>query len=177
MTHYEKFPQVDTDEAGGQVGAVYQDIQDTLRVPWVAFACRVLATFPGYLPRAWEAAGPSFSTRYAERAADALRERALLPGPPPPDTHGRLRDAGWDEAAIDEVRRALDALNYGNPKYLLLLTAWCEAFQDRPAGGGGTLSPEDAAALPRGLPEGVAPLHLVEPAGASSRVRTPRRVK
>jgi hypothetical protein len=80
MATYRKFPQVDHADATGELKEAYQDIQATLRVAWVAFACRVLATFPGYLPLAWRAAQPNFATRYAERAADTLRERSLIPG-------------------------------------------------------------------------------------------------
>ncbi len=171
MTTYRKFPQVDHADATGELKEVYQDIQATLRVPWVAFACRVLATFPGYLPLAWRAAQPNFATRYAERAADTLRERSLIPGPNPPDPRPKLQELGWDDTRIDAVRRAVDALNYGNPKYLLLLTAWYEAFHNR-LSGGADLSPEDAARSPRGLPEGVAPLQLVDPDTASPEVQS-----
>ncbi len=170
MTPARKFPQVDHADATGELKEIYDDIQDTLRVAWVAFACRVLATFPAYLPLAWRAAQPNFATRYAERAADTLRERSLLPGPSPPDPRPRLQELGWNEARIDAVRHALDVLNYGNPKYLLLITAWTEAFQDRPSGGA-DLSRDDAAPIPRGLPEGVAPLQLVDPDTASPEVQ------
>jgi hypothetical protein len=171
MTAYRKFPQVDHADATGELKEIYEDIQATLRVPWVAFACRVLATFPGYLPLAWRAAQPNFATRYAERAVDALREQSLLPGPNPPDPRPRLRELGWDDARIDAVRRAVDAFNYGNPKYLLLLTAWYEAFHNRPSGGA-DLSSEDAASIPRGLPKGVAPLQLVDPDTAPPEVQS-----
>jgi len=171
MTSARKFPQVDHADATGELKEVYDDIQDTLRVAWVAFACRVLATFPGYLPLAWGAAQPNFATRYAERAADTLRERSLLPGQSPPDPRPRLQELGWNESRIDAVRHALDVLNYGNPKYLLLITAWAEAFQDRPSGGA-DLSQDGAAPMPRGLPEGVAPLQLVDPDTASPEVQT-----
>lgn len=171
MATYRKFPQVDHADATGELKEAYQDIQATLRVAWVAFACRVLATFPGYLPLAWRAAQPNFATRYAERAADTLRERSLIPGPNPPDPRAKLRELGWDDTRVDAVRRAVDALNYGNPKYLLLLTAWYEAFHNRPSGGA-DLSPEDAAPIPRGLPEGVAPLRLVDPDTAPPEVQS-----
>jgi hypothetical protein len=170
MTSYHKFPQVDHADATGELKEVYQDIQATLRVPWVAFACRVLATFPGYLSLAWRAAQPNFATRYAERAADTLRERSLLPGPNPPDPRPKLRELGWDDTRINAVRRAVDAFNYGNPKYLLLLTAWYEAFHNRPSGEV-DLSQEDAARIPLDLPEGVAPLQLVDPDTASPEVQ------
>ncbi len=170
MTTYRKYPQVDHADATGELKEVYDDIQATLRVPWVAFACRVLATFPGYLPLAWRAAQPNFATRYAERTVDALRERSLLPGPNPPDLRPKLRELGWDDARIDALRRAVDAFNYGNPKYLLLLTAWYEAFHNRPSGGA-EHSQENAAPIPRGLPEGVAPMQLVDPNTASPEVQ------
>ena len=68
------------------------------------------------------------------------------------------------------MRHALDLLNYGNPKYMLLIAAWSEAIQDRSSGGEG-LSPEGATPIPRGLPEGVAPLRLVDPDTASPEVQ------
>ncbi len=170
MTGYRKFPQVDHADADAELKEIYDDIQATLRVAWVAFACRVLAAFPGYLPLAWRAAQPNFATQYAERAADELRGLALLPGPEPPDPRPELRGLGWDEARIDAVRHALDLLNYGNPKYMLLITAWSEAIQDR-SSGEEELSQEDAAPIPRGLPEGVAPLKLVDPDSASPEVQ------
>ncbi len=170
MTFAPKFPQVEHEDVAGELREIYGDIQATLRVAWVAFACRVLATFPSYLPLAWRAAQPNFATRYAERAADALRERSLLPGPNPPDPRPRLRESGWDDARIDAVRHALDALNYGNPKYLLLITAWSEAIQDRPSGGADR-SPEDAVPIPHGFPEGVTSLQLVDQDTASPKVQ------
>jgi len=170
MTPARKFPQVDHADATGELKEVYDDIQDTLRVAWVAFACRVLATFPGYLPLAWSAAQPNFATRYAERAADTLREQSLLPGPSPPDPRPGLQELGWDEAQVDSVRHTLDVLNYGNPKYLLLITAWAEAFQERPSGGA-DLPQDDAAPIPFGLPGGVTPLQLVNPDVASPEVQ------
>ena len=170
MVRVRKFPQVDHGDATGELEKIYEDIQDTLRVAWVAFACRVLATFPAYLPLAWRAARPSFATRYAERAADELRALALLPGPAPPDPKPGLRGLGWDDARIEEVRRTLDVLNYGNPKYLLLITAWSEAIQGRSCGGD-ELPAAGAASIPGGLPEGVAPLRLVDPDEASPEVQ------
>jgi hypothetical protein len=162
MTSTSKFPQTEHGDVTGEIKEIYEDIQSTLRVGWVAFACRVLATFPSYLPLAWRAARPNFATRYAERAADDLRQRSLLLEQKPPDPRPKLYERGWDDAQIDAVRHALDMLNYGNPKYLLLITAWSEAIQNRTSGGA-ELSQEDAASIPRGLPEDVAPLHLVDP--------------
>jgi len=162
MSSVHKFPQVDHADATGELKAVYDDIQATLRVPWVAFACRVLATFPAFLPRAWKTARGHFTTRYAERGADAIRANAVLAGAPPPDPRSRLSQLGWSEEQLRELLLAIDAYNYGNPKYLLLVTAWSEAFQGRhPAGN--PLSADEAAPIPYGRPPGMEPLHLVDP--------------
>lgn len=171
MASQQKFPQIDYEEASGELKEIYDDIQDTIRVPWVAYFCRVLALFPGYLPLAWGAAQPNFTTHYAEQAADTLREQSLLPTSSPPDLRTGLQGLGWDNAQIDEVRLTLDTLNYGNPRYLLLITAWAEAFQDR-SSGGVELSPEEAASVPRGIAEGMASLHLVDPDIATPEVQT-----
>lgn len=159
-----KFPQVDHHEASGELAAVFEDIHGTLRLPWVAFAIRVLSQFPTFVPAAWAALKPNIATRHAEQAADAIRQAAILPGPPPPDPTPRLRAAGWSDEKLAVLHGALDALNYGNPKYLVLITAWNEAWNGRDAGGGGA-GPQGRVAerLPFGLPPGVSKFALVDP--------------
>ena len=48
-----KFPQIEHEEATGELKETYEDIEATLRVPWVAFACRVMSAFPSFLPQAF----------------------------------------------------------------------------------------------------------------------------
>jgi len=165
------FPQVEYAEATGALRSCYDDMQDVLRVPWVMFAARSLAVFGGFVPAAWEAARPTFATHQVERAADELRALAILPGEAPPDPRPRLAGLGFGEPELLEVRHALDALNYGNAKYLLLITAWCEAVQGRASGG--TTHPAPAprpATLPSGTPQGMAELSLVDPRDVTDRV-------
>lgn len=169
------FPQVDHWDAAGELESTYDDIRATLRVPWVAFACRVLATFPTFLPLAWERSARVFGTLYAEQAADELRERSLVGVDPAVDLHERLRLLGWDDNKTASVRQVLNALNYGNPKYLLLLTAWSERFQARAAGGNAEGKEVDESlrkSVGKGHPEGMDPLlSLVDPAKASADVQ------
>ena len=153
-----KFPQIEHEEATGELKETFEDIEATLRVPWVAFACRVMSAFPAFLPQAFRIAKPHHSTRYAERAADAIRRNAVLPSRGLRDPRPRLRALGWSEAKIRELILVLDAFNYGNPKYLLLITGWSEAIQGRHPGGK-PLSDEDAKPIPRGRPAGVPTLH------------------
>jgi hypothetical protein len=160
-----KFPQVDHDQATGEIREVYEDIHSTLRLPWVAFGIRVMSQFQQYVPRAWAALKPNISTNYAEHLADRIRQAAIVPIPAPPDPRPQLYAAGWTKPQIDALHVQLDALNYGNPKYLVLITAWNEAWHGRDAGGRGSkkLDADDAQLLPYGLPKGIEKMHLVDP--------------
>ncbi|MGH8673404.1 MAG: halocarboxylic acid dehydrogenase DehI family protein, partial [Burkholderiales bacterium] len=165
-----KFPQVEHEDATGALKDTFDDIEATLRVPWVAFACRVMSTFPGFLPQAFRIAKPHHSTRYAERAADSLRRNAVMPKAGLRDPRPRLRALGWTEERIRELILVLDAFNYGNPKYLLLITGWSEAIQGRHPSGK-PLAPEDAASIPRGRPKEVPSMHhMVDENTASAEV-------
>lgn len=158
------FPQVEQADASGELAHIYEDIQCTLRVPWVPFAIRVMALFPAFVPAAWQMLKPQISTRYAEQGADRVREASIIPGPPPPDPRPKLRAAGRSDEEISKIRQALDALCYGNPKGLILITAWNEAWNERAAGSpANSLSAAEARQLPYGLPDGVEKLHLIDP--------------
>lgn len=171
MTNAAYFPQLSQTDVSGELETTYEDIRETLRVPWVAFGCRVLATFPGFLPLAWRRTADAFSTRYVEQAADELRERSLLGARPLPNLKRRLNEAGFGESEIEKVRRVLNAFNYGNPKYLLLITAWSECLQMRPVGGG-EVSAEFRASIPKGHPPGMDRLlPLVDASTASTEVQ------
>lgn len=78
-----------------------------------------------------------------------------------------LRAAGRTDEEIAKIGQALDSLNYGNPKGMILITAWNEAWNERAAGStANSLSAADARPLPRGLPDGVEKFHLIDPDAA-----------
>lgn len=160
----QKFPQVDHHQATGKLAEVYDDIHNTLRVPWVAFGIRVMSQFDQFVPQAWAALQPQISTLYAEEGANKVREASIIPGPAPADPTPKLLQLGWTSADIDELKAALDALNYGNPKYLILISAWNEAWHQRDAGGltNKPLEGSKAKFLPYGLPEGVKKFKLLD---------------
>jgi len=159
-----KFPEVGQADARGELRNIYDDIEFTLRAPWVPFAIRVMSLFPAFVPAAWRMLKPHISTVYAEKGADLVREASIIPGPPPGDPRPKLRAAGWSDEDISKIGRALDSLNYGNPKGLILITAWNEAWNERAAGSpASNLSAAEARQLPHGLPDGVETFHLIEP--------------
>jgi hypothetical protein len=167
-----KFPEVDHGDATGELAEIYDDIQFSLRIPWVPFAIRVMSLFPAFVPAAWQASKPQVSTRYAEKGADLVRAASIIPGPPPADPRPKLRAAGLSDEEITKIGQALDSLNDGNPKGLILITAWNEAWNERAAGSpANSLSPAEARQLPYGLPSGVEKLHLVDPGRADPGVQ------
>jgi hypothetical protein len=89
-----KFPEIDQADSRGKLAQIYDDIEFTLRVPWVPFAIRVMSLFPDFVPDAWQMVKPQISTVYAEKGADLVREASIIPGPPPPDPRPKLRAAG-----------------------------------------------------------------------------------
>jgi hypothetical protein len=167
-----RFPEVDQADVSGELAELYDDIEFTLRAPWVPFAIRVMSLFPAFVPAAWQKLKPQISTVYAEKGADLVREASIVPGPLPPDPRPRLRAAGRSDDEIAKIGQALDSLNYGNPKGLILVTAWNEAWNERAAGSPANwLSAAQAWRLPGGLPDGVQPLHLIDPVQATPDVQ------
>src|SRR5258708_21089752 len=123
-----------------------------------------MSQFPAFVPAAWQVLKPQISTLYAEKGADLVREASIIPGPPPPAPRPKLRAAGRSDDEISKIRQALDSLNYGNPKGLILITAWNEAWNERAAGTpANSLPAAQARQLPCGLPDGVEKLHLIDP--------------
>jgi hypothetical protein len=168
-----RFPQVDHHQASGELAEMYEDIHNTLRVPWVAFAIRVMSQFPRFIPETWAALKPQISTRYAEDGADLVRLNAIVSGPAMPNPTPKLKRLGWSDGKIEQLKAALDLLNYGNPKYLILITALNEAWHGRDAGGknAGSLRGRDAELIPYGLPEGVNKFDLIDLDAAPERTQ------
>ena len=168
-----KFPQLDHHQVSGKLAEVYDDIHNTLRVPWVAFAIRVMSQFPNFIPETWAALKPQISTRYAEDGADLVRLNSIVPGPAMPNPTPKLKKLGWSDEKIQKLKIALDLLNYGNPKYLILITAFNEAWHGRDAGGRNAkpLQGRDTELIPYGLPKGVEKFNLIDLDAAPERTQ------
>lgn len=84
--------------------------------------------------------------------ADLVRLNSIVPGPAVPNPAPKLRKLGWNDTEIERLKATLDLLNYGNPKYLILITAFNEAWHERNAGGRNErlLHGRDAKLIPYG---------------------------
>lgn len=151
-------PEIMPDQASERIRPIYEEIQRTLRVPFVNLIFRTLANDPDYLVPAWNGLAPVLRTRAFERAADEIRAAALLE--PVPGTDG----VRWDELGdMDEVRAFNDTIHYVLPKLLLIATAWDEG---RFGGADG-----DTREIPLGVAEGTNKVQMVSPENASGRVK------
>lgn len=150
-------PEVMPDQADERIRPVYEDIQRTLRVPFVNLIFRTLANDPDYLVPAWEQLAPVLRTRAFERAADELRAAALLE--PVPETGG----VEWETTGpLEKIRAFNDTIHYVLPKLLLIATAW-----DEGEFGGGE---GDRSEVPLGVAEGTDKAKMVSSEDASERV-------
>lgn len=153
-------PEVMPDQADERIRPVYEDIQRTLRVPFVNLIFRTLANDPDYLAPAWEQIAPVLRTRGFERAADGLRAGALLE--PVPDAAG----VAWEALGpLDRIRAFNDTIHYVLPKLLLIATAWDQERFGSEQGG------DDRSEIPLGVAEGTDKAQMVSAEDASERVR------
>lgn len=115
-------PDIMPDQVSDRLMPVYQDIQDSLRVPIVNKIFRTLANYPEYLEAAWAEIRPVIRSYDFERCADALRQQALLDEVPqaPILSLFEVNDA-------DTLAAFNDTIHYVLPKLLLAVTALHQA--------------------------------------------------
>lgn len=70
-------PDILPENANEKIKPVYEEIQATLRIPFVNLIFRTLANYPEYLAQAWQLLKPVFGTRAFELLADEVRASAL----------------------------------------------------------------------------------------------------
>lgn len=157
-----QLPDIMPQQADEQLKPIYEDIQQSLRVPIVNLIFRTLANYPAYLQQAWPQVSALARLQAFEEAADALRAHALLQPSPPALTLdlGRLEN-------LAQLRAFNDTIHYVLPKLLLVATALHEASESAETSAGTA----EGARLPSGIAEGAAKVEMVAPDKASERVK------
>jgi Halocarboxylic acid dehydrogenase DehI len=152
-------------EAPSSVQAVFDEIRDVLRVPFVDQIWRVLAREPEFLPRAWGSLAPLLGSKQAERAADDLRREAAIPLAIGLPAHKAFRgDMSRAEIGADDRDRISNftmAMHYVLPK-LLLAAALLEEKSTNPVSVESSL----LEPLPRGVAPGAPRVNPIDPATA-----------
>lgn len=156
-------------EARGEIGRVYHEIKQVLRVSGVNLNFRIWASYERFFPAMWDALRPSLETRTFENAADELRRRAVECA----SRLGRLDaapQASLGESQAYQVRAALNLYHYINPKLAVLTSAVALALegylrsQDEPP-------PERTERIERGIPPRMYPMEMVSEKPADRRLR------
>jgi len=165
MSRVRDTPDLGKEDLSEPLQSIYDDIERTLRVPFVNFIFRTLANFPDYFVPAWKALAPLLRQVACERAGDRLRLLAANEIAVEPLANGSL--SVEDRSAVAAFT---DSIHYVLPKLLLTATAL-----DRQASGDfifRQVSPEeDAALIPHGIAQGTGKLPLLDPADADAQLR------
>ncbi len=169
-----RLPEVSEGEASPEVQAVFIEIAHTVRVPYVGLFWRVLAADPPVLRVTWRAVAPNLRTFAAERAANRLRERALIEEAAGIASHKAFK-GDLVRAEIDyDLRTRIANFNhvalYALPKHLLAAVMLSEALAGRQPNGGG-----DTQEIPLGVAPGAVAVAPLDTAAARSSCPRSRR--
>jgi len=158
---------VEVDDAGAtaSVMAVFDDVQQVLRVPFVDQLWRVLAHFPELLPRAWERLAGALGSFEAEQAGDALRRVAVIPLALWLPSHKAFRgDMSRAEIGSDDRERISNftsAMHYVLPKLLVAAALLEDALQ--PGDPAASSTRDEFRPLPRGIAPGAPQVRPIDP--------------
>lgn len=159
-------PQVEENDATGELAGLYADWKATCRASFVPTAYRILGAYPAYFVPAWRALRENLGTVYAERAAQRLHRLCVshVEASPPPV----LPLVPLEPEVRRQVAAVLRTFAYVNPKSLLILTALDEAWRGRAIEGS---AEADRRPLPVGVPEGMGILPMLDQDAVDGRVR------
>lgn len=158
-------PDLGRDQVSDDMRSVYDDIERTLRVPFVNFIFRTLANFPDYFKPAWHGLAPLLRLPESEQAAARLRAVAADGVAVTPLAEDTL--TAGDRTAVVAFT---DAIHDVLPK--LLLTATALDLQATGEFAVNSMPKDDRVTLiPYGIAEGAGRLALVDPADAEPSVQ------
>lgn len=134
-------------EATGRVAEIYDDVRDSLRVPFVNFVFRALATEPDVLDALWSRLRPVVRSEEAARLAGRLRDAAEL-------------DVPVEVPAFPDEAAAFSAAIHGVLPFLLLVANGAAVLLDGdlPDGPRPPLTERET-----GVPEGAVEVTMVDP--------------
>lgn len=123
-------------EATGAIAGVYQDIRQTLGLPFVPAPFLVYAAVPKFLELHWAALRPLAQTPEFFALAERIRGDGFTRAHSyfhVPDLCHKVEDLRFSSGARLELTDTIEVLHYKNPLMLLLLATQLQAF-DRKVG-------------------------------------------
>ncbi len=103
-------------QADDRLRQTYEDYKRAFQVPWVGVAALALANYRTFFECWWRGMGKVVESRaYVERALAmrGLVEDKIAEFDPPPIA-GRLRDIGYSERELSEIRDMIEFFSHGN---------------------------------------------------------------
>ena len=127
-----KLRMVSESEAKGETAQIFAELKETLGIPHVSMAFRILASYPRFFSLFWKCARPMLETGEFFSAADEIRTQGynqVKSGFPVPDLHAKLTELEFTERAQEEVQDVVDLYEYVNPVLLLVMAALADGFE------------------------------------------------
>lgn len=121
-----KLSMVSESEAKGDTARIFFELKETLGIPHVSMAFRVLASLPRFFPVFWQAARPMLQTGEFFSAADQIRMDAyhrMQTRFSVPDLRRKLTEFDFTPRAQEEVMDVVQLYEYVNPVLLLTMAA------------------------------------------------------
>ena len=111
--------------AEGPLKASYEDMKTVLQVPWMGVVTMAYAHFPHFFEAFWSGMRELCGSEQFLTAANKLRSdiEAEVSRIEPPPIAARLRDLGYSERELDDIRAVPEMLSHGNYQYTLMTTA------------------------------------------------------
>jgi Halocarboxylic acid dehydrogenase DehI len=127
-----KLRMVSESEAQGETARIYAELKETLGIPHVSMAFRILAAFPRFFPLFWQCAQPLLQTGEFFTAADQIRIQAysqMRSSFDVPDLGSKLVEFEFTPRAQEEIRDVVELYEYVNPVLLLVMAALVQGFE------------------------------------------------
>jgi Halocarboxylic acid dehydrogenase DehI len=121
-----KLRMVSESEAEGETARIYLELKETLGIPHVSMAFRMLAAFPRFFSLFWKCAQPMLETGEFFTAADQIRIQGynqMKTGFTVPDLRAKLVEFEFTLRAQEELRDVVELYEYVNPVLLLVMAA------------------------------------------------------
>jgi hypothetical protein len=110
--------------ASGRRAAWYEDVKNTLQVPWMGVVTMAYAHYPNFFAELWRGLQPLAASVPFVQASRELREiaeaRAVGLGPAPIER--RLHALGYAPRELGQIRATIEVFSHGNFPYLLIAT-------------------------------------------------------
>ncbi len=123
---------VSESEAKGETSQIFADLKETLGIPHVSMAFRILASFPKFFSLFWRCSKPMLQTGEFFAAAEQIREQGynqMKAGFTVPDLNAKLSELEFTQRAKDEVRDVVELYEYVNPVLLLVMASLMNGFE------------------------------------------------